>query len=59
MQGPYKLKFLAPIPEQIATATMQFLKVTRKTLNGHFSKMHYWGSYLFWHGCYESQLLAP
>ncbi len=39
-----KMKFVAPMPEQIATTTIHFLC---------------WGPNLFWHGCNESQIFGP
>ncbi len=48
---PIKMKFVAPMPEQVATTTMQFIKIPGK-LCWHASPcMHCFGPNLFWHGC--------
>ncbi len=47
--GALKIKFVAPMPEQITTPTMHFSEVSRD-----LTKKHCYGPNSFWHGCNES-----
>ncbi len=51
--GALKMKFVAPMPEQINTPTMHFSEVS-KDPSWDLTKMHCYGANLFWHGCNES-----
>ncbi len=54
-----KLQFVAPMPEQIVTTTMQILEVQWKAVSWHLRGMHCCGANLFWQGCNKCQNIGP